>query len=116
MTFLDSFSFAFQSIDWFEIVYKNWKYWEKIKDFENKTTFKWIIQKKKDFSEAFLDDNKMLKFTSMDFELRSPINILPKKWDRIESNWFIYDVIYVYTPVLIDWKNDHNVCIIRLND
>lgn len=116
MSFLDNFSFAFQTISLFSKNYTIWKYWEKIESWEIKTDFEWVIQKKKDFSEVFLDDNKNLKFTSMDFEVRSPVNIIPKKWDRIETNGLSYIVIYPYPPVIIEWKHDHNVCIIRLND
>lgn len=116
MSFLDNFSFAFQDVSLFSKTYTTWKYWDKIESSEVKTDFKWVIQKKKDFSEVFIDDNKNLKFTSMDFELRSQSNISPKKWDRIESNGLSYNVIYPYPPVIIWGKHDHNVCIIRLND
>lgn len=116
MGFLDNFSFAFQNITLFSKSYTEWKYWENIEGPETQTDFQGVIQKKKDYSDVFLDNNKNIRFTSMDFSLRCPVAISAKKWDRITCSWLEYNVIYPYPPVMINWVHDHNVCIIRLND
>jgi hypothetical protein len=114
MSFLDSFSMFFQDISLKSKTYKIGKYWEKIEESTDTQIFKWVIQKKKDFTEVKLDWENFA-FTSKDFELRCNVDIEPKKWDIIESNWNIYNVIYV-EKIVIEWVHDHNVCIIRLNN
>jgi hypothetical protein len=113
MSFLDEFSFAFQEIKLFTKNTTTWKYGEKIKISETRTIFLWVIQEKKDFAQYLLAKNLWL--TTKDFELRCPNNIVPKKWDRVESFWNSYEVIY-YEPVIIDWEQDHNLAIVRLNN
>lgn len=118
MTFLDNFSFAFQDIELISKWYKLWKYWENIhdKNLDIVTSFKWVIQKKKDFIDWYLDKNNLFKFTSMDFSLRCPNNILAAVWDVIKSNNLEYEVVYVYPPVMIEWVHDHNLYVIRFNN
>ena len=115
MSFLDSFSMFFQDIILVSLQYEEWKYGEKIEDWDIKTDFQWIIQEKWKFWEHSFDNWKNITFTSKDYELRSPVEIKPKKWDRIESNWNVYEVIYP-DIVMMDWEIDHNVTIIRLSD
>lgn len=115
MSFLDEFEFAFQDITLFSKVTTTGKYWEDIKTWETETHFQWVIQEIKNFSQNFLDKNKNLGFTSKDFELRCNNEIIPKKWDRVESFWNSYEIIYV-EPQTINWEQDHIMAIIRLND
>jgi hypothetical protein len=116
MSFLDEFEFAFQDIKLFSKITSVWKYWENIKTWETQTDFRWVIQEIKDFSKNFLDNNKNLWFTSKDFEMRCNNEIIPKKWDRIEDNyWSSYDVIFVEIQP-INWEQDHVRSIIRLNN
>jgi hypothetical protein len=114
MSFLDNFSWAFQDIKLFVKTSTPWKYWEEIVTWEIETSFLWVIQEKKDFSQYFIEKNENLGYSSKDFELRCPSNIIPKKWDRIESSWNSYNVIY-FESVIIEWNIDHNTCTLRLN-
>lgn len=115
MSFLDEFEFAFQDITLFSKQTEVWKYWEDIKTWETQTTFRWVIQEIKDFSQNFLDKNKNLGFISKDFELRCNTEIILKKWDKIESFENTYDIIYV-EPQIINWEQDHVMAIIRLKN
>lgn len=113
MSFLDEFEFAFQDITLFSKTTEVWKYGENIKTWETEIDFLWVIQEKKDFSQYFLEKNLWL--TTKDFELRCPNNINPKKWDRVENFENSYEIVYT-EPVIIDWEQDHNLAIIRLNN
>ncbi len=113
MSFLDNFRFAFQDITLYSKNYKSWKYWEKIDNWEDIINFKWVIQKHKDFWEFFIWKANNIKYTSKDFELRSNIDVKPKKWDIIKSYDNEYDVIYT-EKIIVEWIHDHNLAIIRL--
>lgn len=115
MSFLDNFRFAFQDISLLSKKYKTWKYGEKIDNSKDIINFEWVIQKHKDFGEFFIWKANNIKYTSKDFELRSNINIIPKKWDIIESYGNEYDVIYT-EKIIIEWVHDHNLAIIRLTN
>lgn len=115
MSFLDNFSWAFQNITLNSKNYIKWKYGENIENWGENIDFLGIIQEKWSFKEFSYDSKKNLEFTSKDFELRSPIEISPKKGDTIISNWNNYNVIYP-EKVMVDWKVDHNITIIRLID
>jgi hypothetical protein len=113
MSFLDNFSWAFQNIILKSKSYTEWKYGENIENWEENIDFLGIIQEKGNFWEFAYDSSKNLQFTSKDFELRSPVNISPKKGDVIINNWNNYHVIYP-EKVMVDWEIDHNITIIRL--
>ncbi len=113
MSFLDNFSWAFQDIVLVSKIYEEWKYWEKKESSTTRTSFRWVIQKIKYFTDLFLWDDNKIRLTSNDFELRCNVDINPKKWDDIISHNNTYFVIYT-EKVIIKWKHDHNICVIRL--
>lgn len=115
MSFLNNFSFAFQKITLIKNIFSIWEYWEKVKVWEEETIFKWVILKEKNFSEFSFDENWHYKMTRKDWALRCNTNIEPKKWDRIESFWTFYEVIFT-EKIIVEWEHDHNLAIIRIID
>lgn len=115
MSFLDNFKFAFQEIFLIQKKYEKWIYGENIEKSENKIKFFWVILKQKDFSENFLAKANNLAFTLKDWALRCNTDIEPKKWDKIESFWTFYEVIFT-EKIIVEWKHDHNLAIIRVFD
>ena len=51
--------------------------------------------------------------TSKDFVLRCNNDVEPQKWDKIESFWNNYDVVFC-EKVIVEWIHDHNLAIIRI--
>lgn len=113
MSFLDNFSFAFQKISLIRDIFEEWIYGEKKKKWEYKKDFLWVIQKDKNFSEVNFDWNKHYVMTSKDFVLRCNNDVEPQKWDKIESFWNNYDVVFC-EKVIVEWIHDHNLAIIRI--
>lgn len=114
MSFLDNFSFAFQSIELRQKTYTENKYGESVANQCSSSFFQWVIQKKKDMMELSLDTKKNMQYTSKDYVLRSNVDITPKKWDTIVSMGNTYFVVFT-EKVIIEWIHDHNLSIIRHN-
>ncbi len=112
MAFLDNFSFAFQDIIWKEKIYNTWKYWEKIQQNEIEHNFKWIILERGKFSNFSLDQNNLIIVWEKEYELRSPLDIKPKKWDIIIRDSNSFRVEFVET-IMFNWEKDHILSILK---